>query len=235
MRSRRASRCLSPETSERGAIGGRQGDEVVVSRIFRADGGRLRRIIDAGRSCGEQAHRSGGVLRADVSPKLRIGEGAFELGEEHRRHDHLDTAFLPGRQQAGRSTGAREQARDDDVRVQDCAHASVAAARRVLRLDRDIRRLRFGELGGLPSPFEIVEPELATERFLDDFAVATTGPSRADLHRLENGVVNCEGGPNLCHYCILCVARQATAGVTSVWLKSSPLNSSGRSAALASA
>ena len=73
----------------------------------------------------------------------------------------------------------------------------------MLGLQRQGHRLLVGQLIPPPESIHEIEPEVASERLFDDFAVPLAAPGRSDLHGSKDVAVDCQRGPNLRHGCII--------------------------------
>src|ERR1019366_3181843 len=88
----------------------------------------------------------GRLFGRDASAQLRVGERAFQLGEQGLRDDELELPGGPASDDLPRRSAAREQGGYEDVRVEDGAHSAPAAPRRVLGLDSECERLFLAEV-----------------------------------------------------------------------------------------
>src|SRR5205807_1359856 len=77
-----------------------------------------------------------------------------------------------------------------------------------LSLEGESERVVLGHVVARPQPVEQVEPEVATERLLDDFAVSFARPRRADLHRAQDVLIDRQGRSRLRHIGIIASWRR---------------------------
>jgi hypothetical protein len=138
----------------------------------------------------EQGNEFSGVLRRYSRPHLRVGERTLELTQQVAGDDELELATEPTRNDLRRRSRRREQSRDKNVDVEDGSHSARTTPSLVLSLDGERGGLILGQIAPSPESVEQVEPELAAERLLDDFAVALACAGRANLDRAEDSFVD---------------------------------------------
>ena len=115
-------------------------------------------------------------------PQLAVAKGPrVPLGAPQRRK--LKVACTPALKGLSRRAGARKQAGDENVRVQNRTHASAPTSpRRLLRFESQSQCLVFAKIVALPKTIEEVEPQLAPKGVLDYLAIASC-PARAPYAR----------------------------------------------------
>ncbi len=143
--------CVS--RNERCALARRQREQVIVAGVIRVGGRRSFVVRDDLPKLLEQSDEPNGVLRRDSTADLWLIQRSLHLIEQCLADDELELTLEPQLNQTRRRLYSRDQSRDEDVGVEDRAHASYAAAL-VLRLHRDAERLVLVEVGGLPDPIE---------------------------------------------------------------------------------
>lgn len=175
--------------------------EVVVATVGRTAGDD-RRVGCEHSSISEQCDEIGRIVGRNQSANPRVYEGSFELSQKQVRHDELELAGQPARDDVRGRAAGREQSCDQDVRIEDGSH-SAAAPRLVLSVDGEVERLLLTELAVLPQPVEEVEAEAVAQRFFDDLSVALTGSRGTDLDGAEDRLVDGQSGSNFRHHRIV--------------------------------
>lgn len=80
------------------------------------------------------------LRRRNPRAQLRGSERAIDFRKQQLGHDEVKLTAEPATDQFGRRPGARQQRRNEYVRVEDDAH-SLRGTRFVLRLDGETERL----------------------------------------------------------------------------------------------
>src|SRR5262245_14017236 len=123
----------------------------------------------------EKIDEGGRLLGRDTRPQLSVAERPLELRQECFGNDKLEVTCAPALEGARGRAGARKQARNENVRVENRTHASAPASRPSLCFECQSRCLVFGEVIALPETIEQVESQLAPKRLLNHLTIALTG------------------------------------------------------------
>jgi hypothetical protein len=113
--------------------------------------------------------------------------------------DQLEVAGDPTGEKLSGGAARGEECGDQDVWIENRSHSATAATCGVFRFDRDLDRLRFGQIIALPKAVEQVQPEVPSKGVFDDLAVALAGAGSADLHGAQDLLVHGQCRSHLCH------------------------------------
>jgi hypothetical protein len=192
--------CVS--RNERCALARSQREQVVVAGVIRVNGRWSFGVRHDLPDLLQQPDEPKRVLGRNSAADLWLVQRSLHLLEQGLANDKLELTLEPQLNQTCRRPHSRNQSRDEDVGVEDRAHALRAAAL-VLRLHRDAESLVLVEVGGLPDTLEQIEPEVPSKRFLDHVAVTAAAAGRLYAHRAENPFVHRDCGSGLGHNCIV--------------------------------
>ena len=177
------------------ALARSQREQVVVAGVIRVNGRWSFGVRHDLPNLLEQPDEPKRVLGRNSAADLWLVQRSLHLVEQGLADDKLEVTLEPQLNQSRQRPHSRDQSRDEDVGVEDRAHALRAAAL-VLRLHREAESLILVEVGGLPDALEQIEPEVAPKRFLDHIAVTAAAASRLHPHRAQDPLVHrdCRSG-----------------------------------------
>jgi hypothetical protein len=183
--------------------GRRKRDQVVVASVPRPERRLANRVVHDERLAFDHEEIPMRFIGDDARTDLAVRQHAAELIQQSWPDDELEGTTDPRQEDASGRAVRRQERRDEDVGVEDCAHALSAATDRVLRLDREAFGLAFRQIVPSPAASEQVQAEIAAQRVLDDRAVSLPGPGSPDFYRPHNLFVDGERRPNLRHLRII--------------------------------
>jgi hypothetical protein len=159
------------------ALARSQREQVIVAGVIRVNGRCSVGVLHDLPKLVEESSEPNGILRRDSTADPWLVQRSLYLVEQCLADDELELTLEPQLNQTRRRTYSRDQSRDEDVGVEDRAHALCAAAL-VLRFHRDAESVVLVEVGGLPDALEQIEPEVPPKGFLDHVAVTAAAASR---------------------------------------------------------
>jgi hypothetical protein len=158
------------------ALARSQREQVIVAGVIRVNGRCSFGVLHDLPKLVEESSEPNGILRRDSTADPWLVQRSLYLVEQCLADDELELTLEPQLNQTRRRTYSRDQSRDEDVGVEDRAHALCAAAL-VLRFHRDAESVVLVEAGGLPDALEQIEPEVPPKGFLDHVAVTAAAAS----------------------------------------------------------
>ena len=182
-------------------------EEVVVTGVARSPW-RIRWVGGDERALAQDCDERLRFLVGYAAPQLRIGECSLQLSEQSSRDHDFEVAGEPAGDDLSRRAPAREQRRDENVRIEDGSHSAPAPACLVLSLHREFERLLLAEILALPQPLEEIESEVSTERLFDHLAVTLASTRSTHLDCTHDFFVHCQGRSNSRHNRIIASRRE---------------------------
>ena len=131
----------------------REREQVVVSRVRRTHRRRRVRVRDDVGDLTKQADELGSLSGRDPISHFRVRERALDLTQQRLAHDELERPREPQFEQPRGRAGLREDGGNENVRIEERAHALCA----VLSLDGELQRLVLIEVSRSPESVEQIE------------------------------------------------------------------------------